>query len=290
MRAREHVFGVKVPDIHVPAHDPRYVDGVCAWMKRRHIDFFDTLGDTFDFESISRFVAESPGKIAKGDVLEEIKIGQAVLEQFVDAARHQNKSCVVHILEGNHEKRLKSFGDRNPQIASMLDIERLLDFKKLRATWVPNDSTGKVLRQEWFGPHDVRAVVLDPAVIYELVRWGVTSCHGWRHSMHAAKASIELSPWPGPLFFGHTHRAAIFTADSWGMFRKWGATIGWGGRPWPDWIGGRPNGWCQAIGVWSMNTRAPGLIDGMFLRVVDGEVVMGEVAELSATGKAKNYG
>jgi len=262
---------VALPDIHVPAHDSDALRSIADWMSGMHIDALVQLGDLVDHESISRFVMESPGKIAKGHLLEEWRIAREVMTILVGAARKVNQRCLYYQLEGNHETRTKHLEDRIPPLRGLLDVSKHIGVEDLRGTWVDADSRGHMLRFEWTRPGSIVPIVIDPSVRRTDLRYGCGFIHGWKHNMHNAKATVDQYPWPGAIIYGHTHTRQVFTADRWGYDKPTAYTPGWLGLPCPEYTRGRSTRWDQGFAVVLMDEGNPGAIDVHMPRIVGGD-------------------
>jgi hypothetical protein len=258
------------PDEHYPAHDAIAIDCMNSVMASSHVDAFVQAGDVSDCEAISRFVVHSPKKIAEGNLGEEWALASAGLDRQVAASRKVNKSAAYYQLEGNHEARIWKFIDQFPQFSGLFDMPELLGVKANGGKWVPSDSLGHVLRFEWVKPGKIEPVIRDPNMIDCEMRWGVSFIHGWNFSMHNARATADLVPWPGPIVYGDTHTIQHFTSNRWGVDKPWAVTAGWLGRSFPEYIKGRANRWAQGFAEVLMDPDNVGSCDIRTYRIRDG--------------------
>lgn len=262
-----------VPDVHVPAHDPKVIGAICSWMRGTWIDALVQLGDLVDLESISRFVKDSPAKLANGNLPEEFALGASVLGQMTAAARAKNKAAGLYVTLGNHDERTRRLCDAMPMLSGMFDLEELLGVRALGGKAVSADGDGDVLRFEWNDAGKIEAVVRRPHERMTTLRRGVSFIHGWKHNLHNAKATVDQTPWNDPIVYGHVHTRQLFTRESWGVDKAEAVTLGWCGRIWPEYIRGRANRWHHGFGVVTMAIDKPGICNVDPRRITDGILI-----------------
>jgi len=109
---------VFVSDIHTPYHDVRAVDLVLKVLHQIKPDILVHGGDHWDFWRISRFEKQAAHK--RHSLLEELKIGLDVLQQFGHAAPES------HFIEGNHDDRIsRDLAGRAPEYMEVLEHFKL---------------------------------------------------------------------------------------------------------------------------------------------------------------------
>lgn len=264
---------IAIPDVHVPAHDGRAIRAVAKYLATRHVDALVQLGDLVDHESISRFVKESPKKIADGHLLEEWALARRVMKTLLDAARAVNPKCLYYQLEGNHETRTKLFEDRYPMLRGMFDLSKHLDLEARGGVWVESDSKADVLRFEWM-PRGITPIVRNFNTRIRDLYYGAGFVHGWSFGMHNAKAHTDASPFAGVLVYGHTHTRQLFTANRWGLDKPIAVSSGWLGLPTPEYaLRGKANRWEQAFTIVTMRRDIPGDYDVDVPRIIDGAFI-----------------
>jgi hypothetical protein len=90
----------------------------------------------------------------------------------------------VTLLEGNHDRRIRTYGLKNPEIQDAMNLDSLLDLKSRGVDFIPEEEQP-----------------------YRL--GGLSFIHGWYYNKYAAaKTLIEFG---GNIVFGHIHRIQTYT-------------------------------------------------------------------------------
>lgn len=258
-----------LPDIHFPFHDWRALRCVLEYLRAHRWDAVVQLGDLLDLDFLSRFVEGQPGVVEGRRLADDFEEGRQFLEELVSAARRKNKDAKVFVLEGNHEARIVKTYDKSPHLKGLLDVPRALAFDDVDVTWVEADTKGDVLRFDW----NRGAVAPRVYSAHEApTREGVAFVHGWYHSMHHAKATIERFGC-GPIFYGHTHDAQVVTAIRYGARSVRGGSLGCLCKLNQGYTKGRPTRWQHAFGVFHLDDERPGDFDLYVPHVNDGRFI-----------------
>jgi hypothetical protein len=243
-------------------------------MRTRKIHALVQLGDLVDHESISRFVRESPKK-QLGDLAEEWDLARGVMTKLVRAARLKNPDCLYYQLEGNHETRIKHLEDRYPFLRGLLTMETRLGVKANDGTWVASDSEAEILRFEWTKRGKIVPTIYQIDETIEVFRHGVSFIHGWRYSTHNAKAHADLSPWVGPIIYGHVHTDQRFTGDQWGLDKPVGISVGWLGKGIPEYAKrAKANRWAAGFGIVTLDPGTIGSWDVQVPKIRNGSLIL----------------
>ena len=128
-------MSVVVADVHFNAHDPDAVKLVLRFIREQRPGRVHILGDAIDAQSISRY-DKDPARTA--NLQDELDSVRDWLTELRDAAP---KAQIIYS-EGNHEFRLKKYLRSEAKgLAGLrsLALEELLDFKRLRLHWQPQD-------------------------------------------------------------------------------------------------------------------------------------------------------
>jgi hypothetical protein len=265
-----------LPDIHVPDHDVRALDVVEQVLATQHLDAMVQVGDVVDHESISRFAQGQPKALCDVSLDEEWAGAKAVLRRLVKAARVKNKQCSWYQEEGNHETRLKKFEGLHPQLRGLFDLpERLgINDDPIHARWVKSDSEGEVLRFVWDRSGKVVPRICKAGEPVHFPEPGLSVVHGWAHSLTAAKATADMSPWPGPIVAGHSHRISSQTSKRWGIGTQPSAhIIGTLSKLDLAYTMGRATGWEQSFALVHLAVGAPMVYRVDVVRIFDGQAV-----------------
>ena len=187
MPIKEFEKSVFIPDAHIPHIAEDIFENLLAFLKDFQPDKIFILGDWMDFYNLSKF--DQDPKLF-GQLQRELNLGHFYLEQI-------RKVCPKAdgvFLEGNHEDRLRRWLWKNPEIASLMDlnISALLGLEELRFHAIPYGDTF-----DYNGSLIVKHG--------DIVRM---------HSAYTAKAELEKHGVSG--ISGHTHRLGQFnkTDDS----------------------------------------------------------------------------
>lgn len=265
-----------LPDIHVPDHDVRALDVVEQILEATRLDAIVQVGDVVDHESISRFAQGQPQALVNVSLDEEWAGAKAVLRRLVKAARAKFPRARWYQLEGNHETRLKKFEGMHPQLRGLFNLpERLGVTADGKATWIPCDSEGAVLRFVWdqaSGNIVPRVYRADEPSHFPVP--GLSVVHGWAHSLTAAKMTADMSPWPGPIVAGHAHRISSQTSKRWGIGTQPSAhIIGTLSKLALGYTMGRATGWEQSMAIVHLAHRSPMVYRVDVIRIFDGQAI-----------------
>lgn len=252
-RMRGEIFGVVLPDMHVPDHDAEKISLICDMMRRHRVSFCVQLGDFLDMHGLGRWA--TPGDSEGQRLVAEAAVANQVLDQIVDAARYKNSRAQVVILEGNHEKRVQALFDQTPYLKGAFSVQELLHLRDRDVDWVPAWSQNKILRYDWTG-RGVFGRVLSSTDWHE--GDGVALIHGWYHNMHCAKKTAESYGRAHPILFGHTHTVQVYSPTTYGWPKPYAASIGHLRKTDVSYITGA-NRWQSAFAVIRMNSNNPGV-------------------------------
>jgi predicted phosphodiesterase len=256
-----------VPDVHFhggttgQTHDPAALSVCRQILETQRLDALVQLGDLVDHENIGRFVRELPAHQANGTLVEEWELAKNGMAALMRAARAKNGRARQYSLEGNHEGRSHKYEGMHPQLRGMLNMpEHLGITSDPKATWVPSDSLGHVLRFVWAKdrPGCVVPKIVSPDDFDPYPEPGVTLLHGWSHGMNADKQTADMSPYPGAIIAGHSHRLQQKQAKRFGVGLSPVAYIlGTMSRLNPGYVQGKPTGWQQSFAIVHMALAAP---------------------------------
>lgn len=131
MPKRKPEMHAVLSDAHFPHHDPTVIDLAVEFCRDHQPKTIHLLGDLVDFYAISSF-DKDPGRVLG---LQD-ELDQCV--EWMDRLRAVCPKSRILYYEGNHEHRLTRYLWRNAKELSSLravQIERLLELKKLKAEW-----------------------------------------------------------------------------------------------------------------------------------------------------------
>ncbi len=208
-----------LPDMQVPYHDKRTMAAVERYMAAYKWDGYLNLGDFLDFNEISTHVIGKPGAV-KENVAKTFKIGRDVME------RHRKilgPDCRMAVLQGNHDYRAVSYGERHPPMKEHLDVPTNLGFDLLDIEWVKSWEKGKIFRLGHAG-----------------------FIHGGLIRKHHAAGMVEK--YGIPIYYGHTHDVMFFPKTTKGDNKTLEAgSLGCLCRYDQQYLKGRPTNWQQAV-------------------------------------------
>lgn len=104
-------------DTHAPYHDPYALSILCQVIAVEKPDIKVDLGDTGDWDSISRFNKGLPRKQEGKRLIKDIKTVQEVDRQIHLAYRDSKR--IKHM--GNHEERLGRYLDEHPELEGVIE-------------------------------------------------------------------------------------------------------------------------------------------------------------------------
>lgn len=167
--------------MHIPNEDKKTLAAVEQYMADEYWDYYINLGDFLDFNCISRFTENLPGRREGETVEKDYQAANAVLDRHCRAARRKNKNCKIYFIEGNHDYRPVAFVEHDPRLKGTLDVDKNLRLKERGIKWVRFHSKG------------------------ELIKIGkATFIHGrYTNKYHAFKHVDSYYGWG--VFYGHTH-------------------------------------------------------------------------------------
>ena len=150
-----------------------------------YYDAYVVLGDTVDFQSISRFVAGKPGLMSERidaeckKVIDKLSYHASLLQVY-------NRNVKLFFMAGNHEGRLDDWLERNPQFEGCISIPKLLDLKRLGYSYIAPNKKLKI--------------------------GNVTFMHGAYCGVGHARKTASGG---GINIYGHTHSLESATYESW---------------------------------------------------------------------------
>lgn len=104
-------------DLHAPYHDPHALSILCQVIAIEKPNTIVDLGDTGDWDSISRFNKGLPRKQEGKRLIKDIRTVQDIDLQVHSACPESSR--VKH--KGNHEERLERYLDEHPELEGVLD-------------------------------------------------------------------------------------------------------------------------------------------------------------------------
>lgn len=232
-----------IPDLHVPFHDVKCTKLITKIIKEVNPDGIVQLGDALDAFQISTYSKDPSRRNLLADDIEDYK---GILNEWT---RHLKSGATIHLLEGNHEYRLKRF------IASQArDLHGLIpDWPTLFQIALRNKSG----RHKWIW-HDYQK--WDSCKIGDC-----TLLHGFYFNQHVAMTC--LAKYRTNVIFGHTHRLqyvfdGVHYAASLGHCSAENETAH---QP-------TPTGWQQAIGLLHVLDKGKTKLD--IVPIYDGKAVL----------------
>jgi predicted phosphodiesterase len=232
-----------VPDIHVPYHSAKSVKMVTALIKELKPDGLVQLGDFVDNFQLSKY-SKDPGR--RNLIADDIEDFKGILNEW---ARHLKTGAHVHLLEGNHEKRLKTYiADKCRELHGLVP-----DWPTLLGLELRN----KAGRHKWhWHPYE---------------RWNscqigdVVLHHGFYYNEHcAAKA---LAKYKCNFIFGHTHRLQYVSDGT-----HYACTLGHISNEKETAHNPTPTGWQETLGLLHVDRLGRTKLD--ILKIDDGRTVL----------------
>jgi hypothetical protein len=153
---------------------------VYEYMGAERWDYVINLGDFMDFNCISRWTKDTP-RLKMGETLQaDYEYANGQLGTITKAARNKNPDCKIVFLEGNHDHRIEQYIDRVPELQGIMEMGKMLGFKKRGIKWVRCHHRGDTFK-------------IGHAVFI----------HGlYCNKYHAAKHADQFGTC---IFYGHTH-------------------------------------------------------------------------------------
>lgn len=181
---------VVVPDLQIPYHDKRAVQGVTNYIERTKPDQVVVLGDMLDFAYLStKFLRKAT---EPDQILKDIKTARDYLIQW---GAH---SKALHFIEGNHEARLANYIlEKAPQLEALTPT----GFNVQDLLWIAPD--------HYHGPYGT--AYIHKSFVFK---------HGDYASRYAAQRELEMEGSSG--MSGHTHHfQSAFRTDRKGAHAWW---------------------------------------------------------------------
>lgn len=221
-----------VPDMHVPYHCAKAVKLITKLIKEFNPDGIVQLGDALDAFQISTY-SKCPSR--RNTLADDIDDYKQILNEW---SRHLKSGANIHLLEGNHEYRLKRF------IASQArDLHGLIpDWPQLLAIDLRNKSG----RHKW---HWHNYTKWDSCKVGD-----ATLLHGFYFNQHCAATS--LAKYKCNIIFGHTHRVQ-FVSDG----THYAASLGHLSNEIETAHQPTPSGWTQAVGLLHVDNIGKSTLD-----------------------------
>jgi len=113
---RSQKCGLVVGDIHVPKHDPRAIDVVDQVAEMIKPDYLVNLGDHINCSSFNHHKMDRNEPLFGEDVASEFGNGYRILKLMSEWAKE------LYYMFGNHERFLKDFAKKYPQMESLLNM------------------------------------------------------------------------------------------------------------------------------------------------------------------------
>lgn len=168
------------PDTHTPNHDlaaVRVAKDIIQYAKVSELIF---LGDFFDVATLSTH--DKPAELQMTSLRDEIKVGTELWHSIVK--RVPRASLVF--LEGNHEKRLEKFLDKNAaQLTGLLEPKKIFGIPD-KCKYIP-----------YSGPQS----------FYKVPGCELIATHGSLCGSNPAKAMLDK--YKTSVVFGHTHKLQL---------------------------------------------------------------------------------
>ena len=117
-------------DLHVKYHDDDVLDIQEQVCKDYRPDTFVTLGDTYNCSSLNHHALDRGEVVQNADTLDEMASLNFVLKRMGNWAKEK------YIFFGNHERFLRDFCDKYPQLSSLLDFVFLSGIEDLNYKFV----------------------------------------------------------------------------------------------------------------------------------------------------------
>lgn len=188
--------GVVWPDLHAPRHHVPSVKACLKYLKdlskKGKPDFFLSLGDWCDFDSLSRFqVLDSKDMIS---LVDEIKSANAILDE-IDSILP--RKCVKIMTMGNHDKRPEIY-----RLNSWDQKDQKMFGKCFGEERIPNaESLYRLKQRGWKWVDYGQTVKIGKALF----------THGWyTNKYHTEKT---LTKWFQTIIYGHVHNWQVMNKN-----------------------------------------------------------------------------
>ena len=162
-------------DVHIPFHNPIYIDMILEIVKTIEPDRIIINGDLGDFYSISRY-DKSPEVVTTYDnELEQIK-------DFLQRLKASSSNTVIVYLLGNHEKRIEDFIIKTlGPMANRLSYELELDLDNLVDEWHEYKYKYRVEKTNLTVTHSPPSYSVNAARASIMARTGQSYCYACTH-------------------------------------------------------------------------------------------------------------
>ncbi len=258
-------------DTQIPFHDWKALHAAAQWARQFHWDAGIWFGDNLDFDYLSKFSEGKPGLMEGRRLEDDFEKGREFLHDVIaPAIRHKNPDAKVYVLEGNHEKRIKTYYDKHSYTRGMFDFPVQMKMDDIDAQWVKCDSEGELLRFEWLTNGEVRPRIYRPTDRVKKC-YGVSFIHGKYHSINHAKKHLDDFN-IGPIYYGHLHDLQRMPIKGFGADVDRGGCVGCLCRLDMQYMEGRPSKWEHAVCEWNLSDQ-PGIFDDPVHRIIDGKVL-----------------
>jgi predicted phosphodiesterase len=212
-------------DYQVPFHDDRALTAFEKFMAAHRWDGYVNLGDFLDFDTISHFNVGNVRSILNRQLSNDFEAANKILDRHQAIVRKRNPKAKFVLLEGNHDFRVETWLDSNPQFEGMLDIPKLLHLQERGFKWVKSWSKGEV---------------------YKIGK--ASFVHGLYTNQYHARKMLDAEA--ASVFYGHTHdmmcipRTRRDKADL-----QVGQSLGCMCEVEQSYMKGKPSNWQQGFGV-----------------------------------------
>lgn len=176
---------IVTPDSQFPYEDVAANNAVEQYVADNKFDEWVDLGDFMDFDFLSHH-NEGLHRLNAGKLLKQhYTYGREVLDRRLSVLHKNNRKASMTMIEGNHDARVETFLNKNPQLEGMLEVEEGLGLKKRKIEWIRFWRDGS---------------------IYKIGKAGF--CHGLYTSKYHAAKMVEN--YCCNIFYGHVHDVMEF--------------------------------------------------------------------------------
>lgn len=239
-------------DLQVPYHDKKTLAAVEEFMASRNWDYYIQVGDFLDFDCISSHNKNKLREIEGKRLFKDYEVGNEILDRHQEIVRKNNADAQFVLLEGNHEVRVESYLDANPQLEGMVEVEHGLKLKERGFKWVRCYHKGEIFKLGKANFH-----------------------HGQYTTKYHANKMVEN--FGDNIFYGHTHDVMCYPKVLRGKDKTIvGQSLGCLCQYEQPYMKGRPSNWQQAFGIFYFFPNGyftydvPRIFNHKF--IVDGEV------------------
>ena len=212
--------------MHLPFEDQVTMKAVEAYAADTLWDYYINLGDTLDFNCISRFNDNAPRKKQGQTIWDDYDYANTFLDRHLEAIRAKNADCKVVFFEGNHEERIERHADKYPELEGLCEVDKMLHLRKRGIKWVRHPARGG------------KPLAIGHARFF----------HGrYTNLYHAKKHALQYL---SNIFYGHTHDVQEISLSAEGDDRTYkGKSLGCLCRYDQTYVGHDPTKWQQALTV-----------------------------------------